>query len=159
MTIITCSVLRCLVHYNKSTGEFTRKDIIGERVGFVDAQGYTIISLLGKDYKAHRLAWLYVTGEWPKDQIDHINHKRSYNVWSNLREVTNSDNHKNLSLRKDNKSGVCGVKPNANGTKFYARLDVKGRCVLDRLCSTFDEAVKARKEAEIEYGFHKNHGK
>ncbi len=63
----------------------------------------------GKMYKAHRLAWFYMTGEWPPDQIDHIDGDRDNNRLVNLRKATNAQNGANARLSKNNSSGFKGV--------------------------------------------------
>lgn len=106
-------------------------------------------------YKAHRVIWLLVVGYWPKDEIDHINQIRDDNRWVNLREVTRTENAKNLARRRDNKSGVTGV--------FWNPINENWRVAVSSKCfgsfKTKEEAIKVRKAAEIKYGFHPNHGK
>ena len=89
---ITADELRSILHYNPLTGVFTRiRSAHPHRVGVVVgsvSHGYILIGLLGKRYRAHRLAWLYVYGTWPKHDIDHINRNRSDNRICNLRDVT-----------------------------------------------------------------------
>ena len=68
--------------------------------------GYLEGKILGKYYKAHRVIWLWMTGEWPKEQVDHINHDRTDNRWCNLREASRLENYRNQSQYKNNKSGL-----------------------------------------------------
>ena len=101
--------------YCKKTGLFFRKVSIspsvkvGDLAGGINMHGYVTISINSKTYLAHRLAWLYVTGEFPKQVIDHINRVRHDNKWGNLRDVSMSENSLNGKVHKDNKSGVKGV--------------------------------------------------
>ena len=98
--------------YDKDTGIFTRKISlntkvrIGDIAGGKDAKGYVCIRVLGKTYKAHRLAWLYVYGNMPIGEIDHINGIKDDNRISNLRDVTKSVNQQNRQfLRGYSKDG------------------------------------------------------
>ena len=79
------------------------------QAGSISKEGYIKIKLKGKSYLAHRLIWLMFYGEWPKNEIDHIDGNRLNNSISNLRDVTRSINQKNAHARKDNVSGVRGV--------------------------------------------------
>jgi hypothetical protein len=90
--------------------------------GTLNADGYITIKIFGKRYLAHRLAWLYMTGEWPRVVMDHINRRQTDNSWINLREATLSQNQCNRGLGKSNTSGYKGVRWNANNKKWYARI-------------------------------------
>jgi hypothetical protein len=99
---LTADVLRRYLDYNPETGEFTWRISPVDRIpagavaGYPDGKkGYMLVTVRGHEYFAHRLAWLYVTGEWPKDQIDHINHQKADNRSCNLREATNAQNQVN----------------------------------------------------------------
>jgi hypothetical protein len=116
--ILTQQRLKQLLKYDHETGVFTRIGVvrklsrghIGEVAGtFHSPNGYIRIGVNYKYYRAHRLAWLYVTGEWPKHQIDHINGIKYDNRWCNLRLATSSQNKYNCKIRQDNKSGYKGV--------------------------------------------------
>ena len=114
--VLTTGRLREVLAYDADTGIFTRlersaaKVRIGDIAGGIDPQGYTLIRVDLKRYRAHRLAWLYMTEVWPDGQIDHINGIRSDNTWGNLRDVTNTINCQNKhQARSDNKSGFLGV--------------------------------------------------
>ena len=158
---MTQSELKQVLSYNPDTGLFKRtshsktKQRKDKKVGCV-RDGYVRIKVYGKGYSAHRLAFLYMTGSMP-DQVDHINHIRSDNRWENLRAVTNSDNQKNASLRKDNRSGQVGVSWVA--TSWIARINHLGERINLGSFAKFSDAVDARKNAEVLYGFHENHGR
>ena len=95
---LTSERLRELLNYNPETGEFSRKVHLSNRsaamdsVGHKHSSGYFIICVDGKPQRAHRLAWLYVHGKWPENQIDHVNGDRSDNRIANLRDVTPLEN-------------------------------------------------------------------
>lgn len=162
--MITQSELKELLNYNPETGAFTwavsRQRIKKGRVaGSYDRYGYRRIRLNGMDYGAHRLVWLYVYGEWPKDEVDHINHVRDDNALLNLRAVTHEENQKNKSIFSRNKSGITGVRWCKTYKKWTAGIRVnKNQKGLGYFNDKF-EAICARKSAENKYGFHENHGK
>lgn len=157
-------LLRQLFDYNPDTGLFTRTVTknsnakIGDIAGSVTDGGYITISIGGEVFRAHRLAWLYMYGEFPKNEIDHINHNRADNRICNLRDVTRKENGKNRALSKNNKSGVCGVSWYKAGNKWQAGIKIDHRRIHLGHFTKFHEAVNARKNAEVLYGFHENHG-
>lgn len=112
---VTVARLRELLEYNHETGDFVRMTRIpgvcrpGDIAGTIDTKGYVNIVIDGRRYKAHRLAWLYVHGEWPASQIDHVNMIKSDNRFENLRPATQSQNQGNTGVRKTNTSGFKGV--------------------------------------------------
>lgn len=84
------------------------------------------ITLKGKDYLSHRLAWFYMTGAWPEQEIDHINGVRDDNRFANLREADRQINCQNVRKPyKNNRTGLLGVKPSLG--KFVARIYVDGK--------------------------------
>jgi len=112
--MITADRVREVLRYDANTGVFTWLVSVGcvkvgDIAGSGDGDGYVAIMIDGRHYKAHRLAWLYVTGELPSLQIDHANGTRDDNRWANLREATQSQNLANSSRRSDNTSGFKGV--------------------------------------------------
>ena len=111
---ITAERLLELLVYNPDTGIFVwRKNrpgcTAGARAGAYNDNGYLRIQIDGRIYAAHRLAWLYMHGVWPADQLDHRNLCKADNRIANLREVTNSQNQQNTNLRANNTSGFRGV--------------------------------------------------
>jgi len=156
--------LKELLHYNPGTGIFTW---LVNRTGGVKAgdvpcyksDGYIQISVNNKDYKAHRLAFFYMTGDWPKEQIDHKNHVRDDNRWVNLREATHQENQKNRTISKNNTSGVMGVCWNKKRKKWESNIWINGKQKhLGRFNDKF-EAACSRKSAENKHSFHPNHGR
>lgn len=162
--MITQNQLKKLFSYNPETGKFTRLVTInyrakaGDVVKAIDSQGYIGVSVENKRYTAHRLIWIYVYGVKP-DHIDHINGIRTDNRLVNLRSVAQKENCKNLSVRKDNASGVMGVSFFKRDGTWQVRVSRDGKYIhLGYFADKF-EAICARKSAEIKCGYHKNHGK
>jgi hypothetical protein len=97
---LTQDILRSLLRYNPTTGEFTwlasqYRIKAGDVAGSKRTDGYIAIGVGGKLYKAHRLAFLYMEGEFPKDQVDHLNGIKIDNSWANLRKCTPIENMNN----------------------------------------------------------------
>lgn len=159
---MTQSELKTQLNYNPETGDLTwlasRPGVkVGTVAGSPDKYGYIVIGLKRKKYKAHRLAFLYMTGEVPA-QCDHINHEKTDNRWINLRHATSSINQKNKSMRHDNKSGFTGVIWNKASKKWLAQIAVDGRYIYLGLFAEIEDAIAARKQANIKHNFHANHG-
>lgn len=156
--------LKRLFHYNPDDGLFTRLVTTsnsakkGTVPKSINKDGYYQVRINYKNYVQHRLAWLYMYGELPCGDIDHINHIRTDNRISNLRVVDKSTNNKNLSKRSNNTSGVTGVWWHRKNKKWCAEIKVDGKKV--SLGCFFDKslATKARLNAIDKYNFHKNHG-
>ena len=154
---LTAEYLRSILHYDPATGIFTRKVRtsrnvkVGDIVGSQNGDGYLQISVRSRRHKAHRLAWLYVYGAWPTDQIDHINRIRTDNRISNLREVTNKQNMQNASKRSDNTSGHPGVSWYKQKSKWQAKIKHNQKLIHLGSFTTIEEALSARKAAEKTY--------
>lgn len=163
---LTAEDLKRLLSYDPETGLFIRligtsgNAAAGRRAGNINLlAGCVEISVGGRRYKAHRLAWLYMTGSFPSDVIDHIDGNPANNRWDNLRSVTQRENLMNRQIRSDNKSGVQGVIWAKREKKWRAEIKIKGKSKYLGLFSDIKEAAAARKKAEIELGFHPNHGR
>lgn len=131
--IISQDYVKAVLHYEPETGIFTWKIVaskstvkIGDRAGTVATWGYRIIKMLGIAWREHRLAWLYVHGEFPPDEIDHINGDRSDNRLCNLRAATRRENMQNIRTSYG-KSGYTGVGKFRNGEKWFARIKIDGK--------------------------------
>ena len=154
---LTAEYLRSILHYDPATGIFTRKVRtsnsvkVGDVAGCPEGGGYLQIKLQSRKYKAHRLAWLYVYGSWPKDQLDHINRNRSDNRISNLREATNKQNNQNRSKSSNNTSGHPGVSWHKRDSKWQATIKHNQKQTHLGYFSTLEEAISARKAAEKLY--------
>lgn len=118
---LTVEALKALVSYDPETGRFTgrrSKKLIGSRHNNVSPNGTAYVNIHVYPYGhmlAHRLAWLYMTGSWPKGCIDHINRQRDDNRFCNLRDVSLSDNqHNRVMAQKSSRTGILGVKKDGN---------------------------------------------
>lgn len=154
--------VRSLLHYRPDTGQFVRRigrrgHAAGELAGSVNSKGYVVIGIDGRPRLAHRVAWLYVTGEWPDGQIDHIDGDKENNSWANLRLVDAFTNHKNKKLLKTNTSGVPGVR--LKREKWEASIRPDNTYIYLGTFGDWFDAVCARKSAENRYNFHPNHGR
>lgn len=156
--------LKHLLEYNPETGEFkwlhppTNRTQVGSVAGSLFKDGYRI-GVDGKTYRLHRLAWFYHHGVWPEYNIDHINGDFYDNRIVNLRDVPQSENLKNLSKRCDNDSGHVGVSYCNSRYLYKAVIGVNGKTKTLGRFKTIEEAISARKQAEINYGYHENHGR
>lgn len=154
---ITADQLRTHCDYNPETGAFTRREShrrwkAGTVMAGTESHGYTLIWLMGKQRAAHRLAWLWMTGAWPSQDIDHIDGNRSNNCWANLRHVDRSTNLENLRTAKTNNrsTGLLGAYPSTPG-RYTSRIQVRG---VDKYLGCFgspEEAHAAYLSAKREF--------
>lgn len=174
---ISVDQLHEMLKYDPSTGKFTwreRSEDFPSPLSAIRAfnthsagrpvyeelhKGYRRMTLLGKRYKSHRVAWAMHCGDWPPETIDHINGVKDDNRIENLRAVTHIENCRNVKTPASNMSGVIGVHWDKFNFRWVAYIGFDNKTI--NLCSTkdFDEAVAARKAAEVKYGFHENHGR
>ena len=131
----------------------------GVIISSVNTSGYMTVRINNNLYRLHRLAWLYMKGVFPKVAIDHIKHFRADNRFKSLRSVSNSENGKNKSKHKNNKSGFTGVYWSKQKQKWFSSIRVEYKQIHLGFFDDKQEAISARKAANIKYGFHNNHGK
>ena len=154
---LTAEKLRMLLHYDPETGIFTRKVRtsprikVGDVAGSVNTSGYLLISVQSRLYLAHRLAWLYVYGEWPKLTIDHVNRNTSDNRIANLRDISHKQNGQNASIRIDNTSGHTGIIWCGREGKWLARICHNYKTIHLGYFTDREDAIAARKAAEKLY--------
>lgn len=130
----------------------------GNEAGHIRSSGYRYVTVFGRPYPAHRVIWLHEHGVWPL-HTDHQDGVRSNNRLANLRDVTPSQNHKNVRLKETNSSGFVGVSWNGRRKRWLAHIRVDYKQHQLGFFATKDEAVARRKAAEVQYGFHPNHGR
>lgn len=111
---MTQDKLKQILKYDPDTGIFTwletnNKDLIGKEAGYINDAGYRVITIKGKQQRAHRLAWFYMTGVKPRRIVDHKDNDRLNNKWENLRLANTKQNRCNTVLASNNTSGYKGV--------------------------------------------------
>ena len=112
-----------------------------------------------RQYRAHRIAWLLHYGEWPAHEIDHIDGNPLNNKLSNLRDVSHAENKKNIRLHKNNASGIHGVWWSKYTNAWKPYINAGGSRTYLGSFRDFFEACCIRKSAELQRGFHENHGR
>lgn len=135
--MITAEKLREVLDYEPHTGDFTwrvalsKRVKVGARAGCVEVDKaglkYVRIGLFGRPYRAHRLAWLHVHGEWPSDLIDHISGDTLDNRICNLREANSAQNGANCRMLVSNTSGIKGVSWHRGKGRWQARINIDGK--------------------------------
>jgi hypothetical protein len=146
---LTQQELKHWLWYDKESGLFRWRHGRGmclkpwTLAGTVTRQGYIEIHLGGRIYKAHRLAWLYMTGEQPSKEVDHINRDKSDNRWVNLRLATREENQWNASLRSDSTCGVSGVTFHKASGKWKTQCRANGKRHFLGAYKTKEEAAEA----------------
>lgn len=173
--VLTQKYLKEALTYNPETGEFTWKKrplehfktahsykmwntlYSGKSAGFLNNLGYKAVKLSNRYYLQHQLAWLFMTGELPKE-IDHEDHDRANNKWSNLREVSHKVNGRNQSMWSTNKSGFNGVCFNKVKQKWDAYIWLNNASKSLGSFADKKDAITARKAANIKHDYHPSHG-
>lgn len=135
---LTHSRLLEVLHYEPQTGQFTwikkpsslSRVSVGTTAGSVWVRGYVMLKIDNARYLAHRCAWLYMTGEWPKQLIDHIDGDTSNNRWANLREASHAVNAQNRTRSQSRLAklplGVSHGHMTATGQSFKWQMDALG---------------------------------
>lgn len=171
------ALIRKILRYNPDTGFFfwrPRPDemfatISAARIWaarFADKQAFTANSkgykqshILGNKFLAHRVAWCIHYGEWPAQQIDHINGNRSDNRICNLREASYTEQRQNSAKPRTNTSGHIGVYWHKPSCRWRAAIMVESKQISLGYFHCITGAIVARKRADAKYGFHINHGR
>lgn len=123
--------LRASITYDRETGRFYWRQrrgsaVAGQEAGCVNALGYVVIRFDRRLELAHRLAWLHVHGEWPPEEIDHINGNPADNRMDNLRLASHAENGRNVRKHSDNASGFKGVHLHKQTGRWRARIKING---------------------------------
>lgn len=151
---VSAEKVRELFDYDPLTGVLTRKVRTSNRIkagdiaGYTHVRGYRRVRFCGRNVLVHRVIWIWMTGSWPKDQVDHEDGKTSRNVWSNLREATYEETPRNKSLHKNNKSGHPGVYRRTGKDRWIADITANGRRYYLGDFKTLAGAVAARAAAK-----------
>jgi hypothetical protein len=161
---LTQSFLKSVLNYSPENGVLTWKNPTGDgvKIGWVagcvakmkNGKKYLKVGINGKSYYAHRVIWVYMTGEYPEKQVDHEDGNGLNNKWLNLKKATNTSNHRNRRLPSDNVSGCIGVAYNKNRHRWQASISTVYLGSFDNIF----EAACIRKAAEISNNYHPNHG-
>jgi hypothetical protein len=155
--LITIDRLKEVLDYDPQTGIFTwkvrtaKRTIVGDTAGCPNKKGYIYIRIDTVNYRANVLAWFYVTGQWPSDQIDHENCKRGDNRFSNLREATCTNNAHNRPMRKTNTSGYTGVFWRKGTRRWQAKIMINRKYIHLGCFDEAPDAARAYKEAAKKY--------
>jgi len=154
-----------LFEYDTTSGNLIRKVTMSSRAQAGDVvtskhgTGYLKVVVNYKSYLVHRIIWEMHHGPIAKGlEVDHINHIRDDNRIDNLRLVSSAVNKQNLTLKSNNSSGHCGVHWAKDRNKWMAKIRVAGKYINLGRFDSLSDAVNARKNAEVKYGFHSNHG-
>jgi len=152
--VLTQHQLKEKLSYDPETGVFiwlnppyNHPRLEGARAGSIYPNGYRYVELDEKDYRTGRLAWFYMTGEWPEAMVDHIDMHRANDRWLNLRLATNSQNQANRGLMVTNSSGTKGVRFEASRGKWRAQITIMGKSKNLGRYWTREEAMAAYERA------------
>ena len=147
-----------LLHWRSRRNQLATEGAVAGHTANCRGKLYYRVRVDGQLVMGHWIAWAMHYGQWPHDQIDHQDGNGLNNRISNLRIAPQGINNKNAAVRKDSKTGVSGVTTVRSG-RYVAHIREGGRV---RHLGTFDtlhEASEARRQAEVRFGFHPNHGR
>lgn len=178
MRYISIEILRTLLKAEISTGKLMwnhrPKELFATKRAFntwnarwagkeaftaLSSDGYFMGAIFGSTYRAHRIVWALHYGDWPDNQIDHINGDKTDNRVLNLRQASQMENNRNCALSKNNKSGYNGVYFDGRRNTWRAFITINYKTISLGSYVGKEMAIAMRKNAEINYGFHENHGR
>ena len=147
--MISIERLREVLEYDSKTGIWTwlqsvNKKPISVVAGTISVHGYRIITFEGVKYRSGRLAWFYMTGEWPSEEIDHENRDKTDDRWCNLRVISRSENALNRDQQVNNTSGARGVHWDMDRAKWIVQVKKDGILHHGGRFDYLDEAIEAR---------------
>lgn len=152
-------------HHFKNDGAFKMwnrrysNKVAGRTLKNSVGKSYRLISLCDIKYYSHRLAIIIQDGSIDDSiDVDHIDGNGTNNSYDNLRVVSRSQNARNHKRQANNTSGCVGVHWASRERLWQARIHEGGKCISLGYFSNFEDAVKVRKAAEVQYGYHENHG-
>jgi len=154
--MLTQERLKEVLNYDPESGIFTRLVStsncvkVGDVAGTINSRGYLQIMIADKRYLAHRLAFLYMTGAFPKDCTDHINGIRGDNRWINLRQCTKTENGQNRTSNKNSSSKYPGVCCDKKAKKWRAQIKINGKVKYLGLFQAESEAYAVYCKAKAE---------
>lgn len=129
---LTADFVQSILSYDPETGVLAWKissgrASIGARAGYVGDYGYRIVRIKGVAYRAARIAWLLMTGEWPPCLVDHEDNDRLSDKWRNLRLASHGQNRSNCVVYSNNKSGLKGAYPDGSHGRWRSSITYDGR--------------------------------
>jgi hypothetical protein len=154
LTEITQERLHYLFNYDPETGLFTNLVTRSSRTqkgmvaGYSRKDGHILIKIKGKNYLLHRLAYVWMMGSFPVEEIDHRDGDPSNNRWDNIRPATKSENQHNKASYKNSKTGVKGVSPCGSG--YQAQIRINWKNIYLGIFPTIEEAKAVYDKAAIE---------
>ncbi len=160
-SLIKAHDARKYLDYDPATGEMRWKiwprtgRPSGREILTTNAQGYRVVTLMGRQYRVHRVAWLMMYGKWPSELLDHANGKRTDNRLVNLREANRAENNRNRGMSRNNTTGFKGVTYNKDRKKWQAKIYRNNKAIhLGRFASAqqaFAAYCKASREHHGEF--------
>lgn len=150
--MLTQDELKQYLHYDPLTGVFCRVNNSRGKSGSINKSEYRVISVKNKPYYAHRLAWLYMTGEFPKGMLDHINQIKSDNVFTNLREADKALNSKNTPVRSHSQVGYKNIGFDKRDNTYCVKIIRNGKEYYFGRSKSLEDILKKREEAYAALG-------
>lgn len=156
---LTQEILKKYLSYDPNTGllvwiiPLAYRHQPGDIAGSLDSSGYLRVSIFNRNYWVHRIIWLHYYGVWPTYEIDHINRIKSDNRIDNLRDVLPTMNQRNRSVSTNNTSGYSGVSYISQSLRWRVQIQVDGKRLHIGTFHSKEQAIEARRKAEIKYGF------
>lgn len=149
--------IRELLDYDRETGIFRwktkrRGNRSGQQAGhFNKESGYWFVRVDDTLIRSHRLAWAWVRGYWPEEEIDHKDRNRGNCRFANLRKAARVQNAANMSMHPKNTTGVAGVSLTTSRKRFRAEIHISSKRIHLGYFDSLDAAGEARKQASIKY--------